>query len=127
MTHGFALAVVAAMASFAAAQQPAPAKGYLIIEHGAVTPEIAEKLKPYSVATRPLLEKFGARFIVASGGARDSVEGGWTPPFLAVIEFPSYAAARTFYTAPEYQAVLPIRQKALPDSKAILIEGTPPR
>jgi len=92
-----------------------------------VTPEIAEALKPYSAVTRPLLDKFGGRFVIAGGRTKESVEGGWNPPFVAVIEFPSYAQAKAFYEAPEYQAVLPIRLKALPESKAILIEGTAPR
>lgn len=100
------------------------AKGYLIIEHAVVTPDIAERLKPYSAATRPLLAEFEGRFVIAGGKTVEAVEGGWQPPFVAVIEFPSLERARAFYRSPGYQAVLPLRLAALPDSKAFLVEGT---
>lgn len=117
-------AFVALVLAVVPAAAQSAAKGYLIIEHGAVTPAIAEALKPYSAVTRPLLEKHGGRFVVAGGRNMESVEGGWTPPFIGIIEFPSLDAAKAFYREPEYQRVLPIRLKALPDSKAILVEGT---
>ena len=126
MRHLVAAALLfCAVAVPAAAQNSsgAVAKGYLVIEHSAPTAEAIEKLKPYSAATRPLLARYGGRFVIASGKA-EAVEGGWKPPFLVVIEFPTMAQARAFYDSAEYQAVLPIRLAALPDSRAFLIEGS---
>lgn len=120
-----AVLFICAAAGPAAAQNSLGAKGYLVITHAAVTPAVIEKLKPYSAATRPLLAKYGGRFVIGSGKAI-AVEGGWAPPFVGMIEFPSLAQARAFYDSPEYQAILPIRLEALPDSKAFLIEGTAP-
>jgi len=117
---------ICAVAGPAAAQNSLGAKGYLVITHAPPTPDVGEKLKPYSAATRPLLDKYGGRFIVVSGKA-EAVEGGWAPPFVVMIEFPSLAQARAFYDSSEYQAVLPLRLEALPDSKAFLIEGAAPR
>jgi len=99
------------------------AKGYILIEHGPTNREIMVKLRPYSKATRPLLEKYGGNFIVSSSETTEPLEGSWLPPFLAIIEFPTYESARAFYFSDGYQAVLPLRLAALPDSRAILVEG----
>jgi len=114
---------VAIAASPAAGQGLPSPKGYLMIEHGPVTPDVVAALKPYSEASRPLLEKYGGKFVVSGGRNRESVEGGWSPPFIVVIEFPSFDQAKAFYHSPEYQQILPIRLAALPGSKAILVEG----
>ncbi len=65
--------------------------------------------------------KFGGKFIVRGGKTR-TLEGGWTPSRIVVLEFPDYAAAERFYDSPEYKPVLDMRLKA-GKSKAIIVDG----
>lgn len=99
------------------------AKGYLIIEHGVPTPEIMAPLQEYSTVSNEALERYGGRFIIADNTSIQSIEGGWEPPFIIVIEFPSYENAKAFYFSDEYQSVLPDRLAAFKDSRSILVEG----
>ena len=46
----------------------------------------------YRKHTPALCAKFGGRFIVRGGKTR-TLEGGWTPPRVVVIEFPDFEAA----------------------------------
>lgn len=103
-----------------AADAPAP-KGYLIAE---VNVTDAEGMKPYGAATPPVIAKFGGHYIVR-GGQTASLEGAAPAPRVAVIEFPSFAAAKAYYASADYQAILPLRQRAA-TSRLFLVEGAPP-
>ncbi|HLM11075.1 MAG TPA: DUF1330 domain-containing protein, partial [Reyranella sp.] len=75
----------------------------------------------YRKHTPGLVAKFGGKFIVRGGKTR-TLEGGWQPPRVVVLEFPSYEAAERFYDSPEYKPVLEMRLKA-GKSRAILVDG----
>lgn len=75
----------------------------------------------YRKHTPGLVAKFGGRFIVR-GGECQTLEGGWTPSRIVVLEFPDMATARRFYTSEDYRPVLAMRLKA-GKSKAVLVDG----
>ena len=75
----------------------------------------------YRKHTPGAIAKFGGKFIVRGGKTR-TLEGGWKPPRMVVIEFPDYAAAERFYDSPDYKPVLDMRLRA-GKSKAILVDG----
>src|SRR5262249_26894749 len=75
----------------------------------------------YRKHTPGLVAKFGGKFIVRGGKTR-TLEGGWAPARVVVLEFPDYAAAERFYDSPEYKPVLEMRLKA-GRSKATMVEG----
>ena len=75
----------------------------------------------YRKHTPGLVAKFGGKFIVRGGKIR-TLEGGWKPRRVVVLEFPDYAAAERFYDSPEYKPVLEMRLKA-GKSKAIIVDG----
>ena len=75
----------------------------------------------YRKHTPGLVGKFGGKFI-GRGGKPRTLEGGWTPSRVVVLEFPDYAAAERFYHSEEYKPVLAMRLKA-GHSKAILVDG----
>lgn len=75
----------------------------------------------YRKHTPGLVARFGGRFIVRGGRTR-TLEGGWKPPRVVVLEFPSYEAAEKFYDSAEYKPVLEMRLKA-GKSRAILVDG----
>jgi uncharacterized protein (DUF1330 family) len=78
----------------------------------------------YRAQTPGVVERHGGRFIVR-GGVAETLEGEGRPGRLVVLEFPDRAAARRFYTSPEYQAIVGIRHQAA-TSRLILVEGHPP-
>ena len=75
----------------------------------------------YRKHTPGLVAKFGGKFIVR-GGKTKTLEGGWTPPRVVVIEFPDFASAERFYNSPEYKPVLDMRLRA-GNSRAIIVDG----
>jgi len=75
----------------------------------------------YRKHTPGAIAKFGGKFIVR-GGKTKTLEGGWTPPRVVVLEFPDYAKAEEFYYSDHYKPILAMRLKA-GKSKAILVDG----
>jgi uncharacterized protein (DUF1330 family) len=75
----------------------------------------------YREAVTPLIDRFGGRYRVR-GGELDVLEGDWPAPRLVIIEFQSRDAARLFYDSPEYQKILPLRQKSA-DGTVAIVEG----
>lgn len=91
---------------------------YLIVE---VETTDEALMAEYRKHTPGLVAKFGGKFIVRGGRCR-TLEGGWTPQRIVVLEFPDYASAERFYESPDYKPVLDMRLKA-GKCKAILIDG----
>jgi uncharacterized protein (DUF1330 family) len=69
-----------------------------------------------------VIAKYGGRYVVR-GGKVESLEGGWSPKRIAVVEFPSMEQALKFYRSPEYAPLIAIRQKAS-RGKLVIVEGT---
>ena len=57
----------------------------------------------YRKHTPGLVAKFGGKFIVRGGKTR-TLEGGWKPSRVVVLEFPDYAAAETLLQFGRIQA-----------------------
>lgn len=94
---------------------------YLIVE---IETTDAELMAEYRKHTPGLIAKFGGKFVVR-GGETETLEGGWAPPRLVMIEFTDMAAARRFYYSEEYKPVLAMRLKA-GNCRAVLADGAPP-
>jgi uncharacterized protein (DUF1330 family) len=75
----------------------------------------------YRKHTPGAIARFGGKFIVR-GGKTKTLEGGWTPSRIVVLEFPDYEAAEKFYASDHYKPILAMRLKA-GKSKAILVDG----
>jgi uncharacterized protein (DUF1330 family) len=83
-----------------------------------------EGYAPYRKLAGESTAKFGGKFIVR-GGAVESLEGGWNPSRVVIIEFPSMEAARNWYNCPEYQEALKIRVENS-TGRLIMVEGPAP-
>jgi uncharacterized protein (DUF1330 family) len=78
-------------------------------------------LEEYRKRVTPIVAQYGGRYLVR--GAKPHVlEGNLPLSALAILEFPSLAAAQKFYDSPEYKPVLSIRL-ANARSDVILVEG----
>jgi uncharacterized protein (DUF1330 family) len=68
-----------------------------------------------------VVTKYGGKFVVR-GGKVETLEGGWSPKRLVVLEFPSAEQAQKWYRSAEYAPLIALRQRAS-RGKLILVEG----
>jgi uncharacterized protein (DUF1330 family) len=79
----------------------------------------------YRDVVPPVIAAHGGRYLVR-GGELHVMEGAPDWKRLVVLEFPSLAAARAFYDAPDYAPLLALRL-ASTNSQMVMVEGhTPP-
>lgn len=80
-----------------------------------------ELVTQYRALSAEAVAKYGGTFLVR-GGAIETVEGDWSPEYIAILEFPTMEQARAWYGSPEYAKALEVRAVAL-DRQLIFIEG----
>ena len=95
--------------------------GYLIFEIEITDPDAWEE---YRRVAGPVMAASGGRFLVNSSEATP-LEGGWRPPSISVVEFPTFEAARDFYLSKAYQDTIPLRQRAS-RGRGVLVAGVAP-
>lgn len=61
----------------------------------------------------------------ARGGQTAVLEGDWDPERMVIIEFPSMDQFLAWYNSPEYQDWAAVRQRFIPNSKMVALEGAP--
>ncbi|MFY9561606.1 MAG: DUF1330 domain-containing protein [Terriglobales bacterium] len=69
------------------------------------------KMEEYKARVKPVVEKFGGRYLVVGGPVQVS-EGTWLPVFPVLIEFPSMEQARGWYDSEEYRELKQLRLAA---------------
>jgi uncharacterized protein (DUF1330 family) len=67
------------------------------------------------------ITQYGGRYL-ARGGRAETLEGGWQPRRLVVIEFPTMSQARAWYESDEYREPRAIRHRCS-EGQAVLVEG----
>jgi uncharacterized protein (DUF1330 family) len=95
-------------------------RGYLIFELE-VTDSAA--WAEYRAVAGPLMAAGGGRFVLRSERI-ETLEGGWAPASISVVEFPSFEAARDFYHSEAYRRTIPLRERAA-RGRGILVGSTP--
>jgi uncharacterized protein (DUF1330 family) len=78
----------------------------------------------YRARVPALIAAHGGRYLVR-GGAVEVLEGLAAPQRQVILEFPDMARLKAFYTAPEYQELIAIRQGASRGT-LLAIEGVVP-
>jgi uncharacterized protein (DUF1330 family) len=91
---------------------------YLILE---LDIQNSEAMVEYREKAGAILEAHGGRYLVR-GGAYETLEGGWAPPRITVVAFPSYEAALGFYHSEAYKPLLSQRLAA-GSYKGIVVKG----
>jgi uncharacterized protein (DUF1330 family) len=91
---------------------------YVIVETDIHDPDQYERYKAASPGT---IEAFGGRFL-ARGGEIATLEGGWTPPRVVLVEFPDLETARRWYDSELYGDARRLREGAA-NLRMIAIEG----
>jgi uncharacterized protein (DUF1330 family) len=93
-------------------------KGYIIVD---VTINDPQRYDDYKKLTPASLEPFQGKFIVR-GGKTETLEGDWKTGRVVVIEFPSVALAKAWWSSDGYAPAKALRQ-ATASTKMILTEG----
>jgi uncharacterized protein (DUF1330 family) len=75
----------------------------------------------YKELAPPAIAAYGGRYL-ARGGRTQTLEGGWKPSRLVILEFPSADKARAWWHSREYAAAKKLRQ-ACARTEMVLIEG----
>lgn len=122
---GCALAVgLVTSVAVGAIAQPDAQHAYVIVERLSTTgPEDIQKR--YGEMSKPIVAKFGGHYVSRSQD-NGLLEGpGPLPCCVAVIEFPSLAAAQRWYASPENQAAAKVRQSGA-TFRIFTIQGLPP-
>ena len=81
-----------------------------------------EQYKKYMAAAPAAVAAAGGEYLVR-GGKVETLEGNWKPARIAMLRFPSYDAAKTFYDAELYRAAREKRKGATEFFNMVLVEG----
>ena len=81
----------------------------------------AVAFEEYRKAVPATIAKYGGRYIVR-GGKSETLEGGWDPQRLVILEFPNVEAVKRWYGSEEYRPLLALRLKASKGS-LVVVEG----
>lgn len=92
---------------------------YWIGEHKITDPL---KFEEYLRQVVPLIERFGGRYLTKPGSHKILESGYWRPDRVVIVEFPDMAALDNWYTSPEYQPLIALRQASSVDM-LIILEG----
>ena len=91
---------------------------YFIFDEQITDPATFEEYRARAI---PTIVQYGGKVIAATTDAA-SVEGGWQPKVLVILEFASIDAAERWYQSPEYAAARPLRERSA-SCNAILAPG----
>ena len=81
----------------------------------------ADGFGEYRAKVPDAIAAHGGRYL-ARGGALEVLEGAWNPSRCVIVEFPSMAALKAFYDAPEYAALLELRKRTT-RTNLVALEG----
>ena len=84
----------------------------------------AAKYEDYKKLVPATIAQYGGRYLTR-GGATTALEGGWAPPRIVILEFPSADQARKWFASPEYAEAKAARAGAAM-AKMLIVEGIPP-
>lgn len=70
-----------------------------------------DSLKQYIAAVPSTLMRYDGKFLIR--GKSESLLGSSDYGTVAILEFPSKQRARDWYFSPEYQALIPLRDKGM--------------
>ena len=91
---------------------------YVIVE---IETEDGALMAQYRDIARPIIEAHGGRYLVR-GGRTVTLEGGWSPERLVVLEFPSVEQAEAWWSAADYADAKSLRQRA-GRTRMVVVEG----
>jgi uncharacterized protein (DUF1330 family) len=95
--------------------------GYVVVEMKISDPE---RYKEYVAAAPATIAAAGGEYLVR-GGRHESLEGDWQPARVAVLKFPTYEQAKSWYDGEQYRMTRARRAGATEYFNMIVVEGVP--
>jgi uncharacterized protein (DUF1330 family) len=95
------------------------AYGYLIVD---MSISDMEQYKQYMADAPAAVKAAGGEYLVR-GGKWEVMEGEWQPARMAMIRFPSFEAAKSFYDGEMYRQARAKRAGATQFFNMVLVEG----
>ena len=83
-----------------------------------------EGFEAYRTLAAKTIAHYGGRYLVR-GGKAELAEGNLPPKSIVIVEFPTMARLKEWYTSPEYAEALKIRADAL-ERRLVFVEGVSP-
>ena len=77
------------------------------------------RYKKYIELARPILESYGAEYILQSGNIIASKD--WDAARIVIIRFDSKAKMDECFQSPEYQEIVPLREGSI-ESRFVMVE-----
>ena len=93
-------------------------KGYIIVDIQITDPD---RYSDYKKLTPGSLVPYDGKFLVR-GGETETLEGGWNPGRMVVLEFPTVEKAREWWSSDGYAPAKALRQSAS-ITRMVLVEG----
>ena len=84
-----------------------------------------DQYKQYMAAAPAAVAAAGGEYLVR-GGRFETLEGDWQPARIAMLRFPSFDAAKSFYNDEMYRAARAQRAGATEFFNMVLVEGVQP-
>ncbi len=75
----------------------------------------------YKKLAPPTIGIYGGKYL-ARGGRTETLEGGWSPSRLVILQFDSIEQAKAWHDSPEYRQARELRHKTA-TSNMVVIEG----
>ena len=91
---------------------------YVVVEVEVTDPVVYEEYKKLAPAG---IAAYGGKYL-ARGGKKVTLEGGWEPERLVILEFADLATAEAWWNSPEYGPAKAMRQKST-RTRMVALEG----
>ena len=101
------------------AQTTKTSPAFMVVEFTMKDPET---FKEYGQRVPAVINQYGGRFVVRPTSKPEKLAGEVPKGPFAIITFESTDQAQKFASSPEYQALVPIRDKGA-DTRAFIVEG----
>lgn len=98
--------------------QTSEGPGYVLVD---IEVHDADAYERYKAMAQASVESFGGRYVVR-GGRTEVLEGEWPAKRLVVLEFPSVARAREWWSSEGYAPAKALREQSA-TSRMLLAEG----
>lgn len=91
---------------------------YYVVESKMLDPDAYQQ---YIAQAAPIIAQYGGRYLAVSKDVQP-LDGGWTPERMVIIEFPSGEHVERWLSAPEYRAIVPLREAGVA-VRSVLVPG----
>lgn len=91
---------------------------YVVVDINVTDPAGYEE---YKKLAPPAVALYGGKYL-ARGGRTETLEGGWSPSRLVILQFDSVEQAKAWLNSPEYREARELRHKTA-TTNMVVIEG----